>query len=49
MVNNELVTMFVQKDERLKNERPKNFHVTTHTNGKTKKCKDAQLHKHKIS
>lgn len=26
-----------------------NVHAATHTNGKTKKGKDAQLHKHKVS
>lgn len=31
---NELLTMCVQEDDRLKNERPESVHVGTHTNGK---------------
>ena len=37
---NELLTMCVQEDERLKHEKPHNFHMATHDKGKTKRGKN---------
>ena len=35
------MAMCVQEDERLKHEKPQNFHMATHDKGKTKRVKNA--------